>query len=91
MSFECDPKWLDKIVFPQEEQMICPICGTVASNVKDIMECLYRMTSYKSRYIPDELVFTCSNEGCQRCDEDFVYSLSVVISAEFVNNVTNFT
>jgi len=82
MSFCSMPEWTEDIVLPLSEQMVCPECGAIAFNAEDVMECLRQSIYYKSRHIPQELVFTCGNPNCNKCDQDFSYKLSVVVSAK---------
>lgn len=81
MSYKFEPEWTDKISLPEKNHMICPTCGEIACNVDAVMDCLWQGSYYEPRHIPPQLIFTCGNEACPACDEDFYVGLEVVITA----------
>ena len=81
MSYKDDPEWTRDIQYPDLTTFVCPICGVVAFNAYEVMSCLREMDYYSARHIPPKLVFTCGNPECPNCDENFEYTLSVVITA----------
>ena len=82
MSYNEFPEWTSEIVYPDKKEMVCPSCGVVAGNADEVMHYLYDGDYYKPRHIPGTLIFTCDNEECPGCDEDYEFSLSVVITAK---------
>lgn len=81
MSYDESPEWTKNIVYPKIEDMKCPTCGVVGDNADQVMGYLYDGDYYAPRHISDTLIFTCDNPDCPNCDEDYEYSLSVVITA----------
>ena len=81
MSYEYDPEWTRDIQYPDLTTFVCPVCGCVPFNVNEVTSCLREMDYYSARHIPPNLTFTCGNPKCPSCDEDFEYTLSVVITA----------
>lgn len=82
MSYNGTPKWTSEIVYPDKKEMVCPSCGVVAGNADEVMHYLYDGDYYNPRHIDETLIFTCDNPECPDCDEDYEYSLSVVITAK---------
>ena len=81
MSFNYEPDWTQKIVYPDVSQYVCPECGEVAFNAQEVSGILKENGAYELRHIADVLVFTCGNPKCPMCDEDFEYEISAVITA----------
>ncbi|MBE7553134.1 MAG: hypothetical protein HS126_18835 [Anaerolineales bacterium] len=81
MSYNYNPEWTKDIVLPTIEEMGCPTCGAIAGNVEEVMERLAKASYYEPRHIPPRLTFTCDNENCPNCDEDYYVELSVVVQA----------
>jgi hypothetical protein len=88
MSYDNDPDWTNDIVYPDISLFKCLHCGKVSDYATASLQILYPGgTSYKARSVPDKLVFTCSNVDCAYCDEDYTYSLSLIIIAN-CNDIT---
>jgi ribosomal protein S27AE len=70
MSYNDDPDWAE-ITLPN---ITCPECGEVSGNHDEVVA-ITRYSDYdNARHIPPELIFTCDNPKCPRCDEDFKFS-----------------
>ena len=86
MGYNPVPDWTEDIEYPAPHIYKCPVCGHVPNpkHVDEILDNLYNVGYYYPRHIPPKLVFTCDNEDCPHCDEDFEYALSVTISAVLI-------
>lgn len=81
MSFNSEPEWTKKVTLPQKEEMPCPTCKKVSGNADQVITEMIIASYYNARHIPPTLIFTCDNEDCPDCDEDFEYELSLVVTA----------
>lgn len=70
------------MVLPDKERMYCPYCGKVAGNVDEVMSIMKYGNYYTPRHIPNKLIFTCDNVECPKCDEDYIFTLSMVVTAQ---------
>jgi uncharacterized Zn-finger protein len=83
MGYNSEPKWTNDIVLPNRGEMYCPYCGKVAGNADEVMSIMEHGDYYSPRHIPEKLVFTCDNVECPHCDEDYIFTLSLVVTAQF--------
>ena len=81
MSFDMDPKWSNAVIYPSRVDCKCPYCEEPPRKTiyNEIIQPLKSATTYSIRHISPSLVFTCSNEKCEHCDEEYSINLRVTI------------
>lgn len=76
MSYNPDPHWA---IIP-DLIVVCPHCKVKPFNYNEVTSVMYEGSYYSPRHIPPSLTFTCGNEECTHCDDDFTVNLEVIIN-----------